>query len=70
MEKLFISRQSRHSVFDVSTMLVLFPICTLIWRVNIYVSRQGEGINRRNESTKTQEVMLLFWSTDDIIQHC
>ena len=57
MEKLFISRQSRHSVFDVSIMLVLFPICTLIWRVNNYVSRQGEGINRRNESTKTQEVM-------------
>ena len=21
---------------------VLFPICTLIWRVNIYVSRQGK----------------------------
>ena len=29
---------------------VLFPICTLIWHVNIYVSRQGKGINRRNES--------------------
>ena len=40
----------------------------MIWRVNNYVSRQGEGINRRSESTKT-EVMLLFWSTDDIIQY-
>ena len=25
---------------------VLFPICTLIWRVNSYVSRQGKGIKR------------------------
>ena len=46
-----------------------FPFCTLTWRVNNYVSRQGEGINRRNESTKT-EGLLLFRSTDDIIQYC
>ena len=30
---------------------VLFPICTLNWRVNNYVSRQEKVINRRNEST-------------------
>ena len=30
---------------------VLFPICTLNWRLNIYVFRQGKGINRKNEST-------------------
>ena len=30
---------------------VLFPICTLIWRVNIYVFPPRKGINRRNEST-------------------
>ena len=30
---------------------VFFPICTMIWRVNNYVSRQGGGTNRRNEST-------------------
>ena len=36
-----------------------FPYLKLTWRVNKYVSRQGEGINRRNESTKT-EVLLLF----------
>ena len=29
---------------------VLFPICTLNWRVNNYVCRQGNGINSRNES--------------------
>ena len=69
MERLFVSRQSRHSDFDVSIMKVLFAICTLTWRVNNYVSRQGEGINRRNESTKTQG-LVLFWSTDDIIQYC
>ena len=31
--------------------IVLFPICTLIWRVNIYISRQAKGISRKNEST-------------------
>ena len=30
---------------------VLIRICILNWRVNNYVSRQGKGINRRNEST-------------------
>ena len=30
---------------------VFFPLCTLIWRVIKYVSRQGKGINMRNEST-------------------
>ena len=69
MERLFISRQSRHSDFDVSILQVFFPICTLTWRVNNYVSRQGEGINRRNESSKT-EGWFLFWSTDDIIEYC
>ena len=51
MEKLFISRQSRHFVFDVVICKVLFTICTLIWRVNNYVSRQGKSINRRNENS-------------------
>ena len=32
---------------------VLFPICTLIWRVNDYVLPPRKGINRRNESTVT-----------------
>ena len=54
--------------FDVIMYKVLFPICTLTWRVNKYVSRQGEGINRRNESTKNTS-LLTFSSTDDNIQY-
>ena len=39
----FISRQSRHLFPLINNMVkVLFPICTLIWRVNIYVSHQGK----------------------------
>ena len=41
--KVFISRQSRHPFSLINIMIkVLFPICTLIWRVNNYVSRQGK----------------------------
>ena len=41
--KVFISRQSWHLSPLINTMIkVLFPICTLIWRVNNYVSRQGK----------------------------
>ena len=40
------------SIFFIDNMIkVLFSICTLNWPVNNYVSRQGKGINRRNEST-------------------
>ena len=49
--------------------LVLFPICTLFWRVNKFISRKGEGIYRSNESTKTQ-VLFLFCSADDNNQYC
>ena len=45
----FISRQSRHFSFIDNMIKVLFPIFTLNWRVNNYFSRQGEGINMRNE---------------------
>ena len=48
--EVFISRQSRQFFID-NTIKVLPPICTLNWRVNNFVSRQGKGINRRNEST-------------------
>ena len=51
MEKLFISRQNWRFDNKVVIYKVVFPICTLTWRVNNYVSRQGKGINRRNEST-------------------
>ena len=39
------------SVFIVNMIKILFLICTLTWRVNNYFSRQGKGINNRNEST-------------------
>ena len=49
--EVFISRQNCHfSVID-NMNKVLFPFCTLNWRVYTYVSRQGKGINGRNEST-------------------
>ena len=59
--EVFISRQSRHFFFIVDIIKVLFPICTLNWRVNIYVSRQEKGINRRNESTMNVIKMVAFW---------
>ena len=41
--EVFISRQSRHAFPLINNMIkVLFTICTLIWRVNNYVSRQGK----------------------------
>ena len=41
--RVFISRQSRHPFSLINIMIkVLFPICTFIWRVNNYVSRQGK----------------------------
>ena len=49
--EVFISSQSWHFPFIDNMNKVFFPICTLIWRVNNYVSRQGKGLNRRNEST-------------------
>ena len=49
-QKVIISRQSRHFFFVNNFIKVLFPVCTLIWLVNNYVSHQGKGINRSNES--------------------
>ena len=37
---------------DVVIYKVFFPICALTWHLDIFVSRQGKGINRRNESTE------------------
>ena len=41
-EELFISHQSRHYPFIDVMIKVLFPICTLIWSVNNYVSHRGK----------------------------
>ena len=54
--KAFISRQSRHHFSLINNMIkVLFPICTLIWLVNNYVSRQGKV------STGEIKVQLLLY---------
>ena len=58
MERLFISRQSRHSNFDVVIMSVLFHNWTLTWRVNIFVSRQPKKYKWEKLMYKTE--MLLF----------
>ena len=50
--KLFISRQSRHIFFVIIMIKVLFPTLYLYLACKHYVSRQGNGINRRNESTR------------------
>ena len=59
--KVFISRQSRHFSFINIMIEVLFPICTLNWRVGNCVSRQGKGINRRNESTIFNIYFCSLW---------
>ena len=56
--KLFITRQSRLSNFEVIFFYTLFPICTLTWRAKNYVSRQGKGIKRRNESTRHNIIIV------------
>ena len=55
----FISRQSRHIFFVIIMIKVLSLLLTFTWRVNNYVSRQGKGINRRNESTKGRSLISL-----------
>ena len=46
--EVFISRQSRPFSFIDDMIKVLFPICTLNWRVKNFVSRQGKGKNRND----------------------
>ena len=49
--EVFIFHQSFFFSVVNSMVKVLFPVCTLTWRVNNYVSRQGKVMNWRNEST-------------------
>ena len=49
--EVFFSHQSQHFSCIDNIIKVLFPICTLNWRISNIVSRQGKDINRRNEST-------------------
>ena len=56
-----IYRQSQHFSFIDNLIEVLFPICTLTWRVDNYVSRQGKVINRRNEGTIGSIQFCTLW---------
>ena len=47
----FVSLQTRHFFFLHILIKVLFPICTLNWHVNIYVSRQGKVMTGGKKST-------------------
>ena len=40
--EVFVFRRSGHFSFIDNNIKVLFPICTLIWRANNFVSRQGK----------------------------
>ena len=53
--KVFIHRQNWQFLFVDNVTEVPFPICTVSWRVNNYVSRQEKGIQRKNHSTKFKE---------------
>ena len=46
---------------SVNNLTVLFPILSLDWRVNNFVSRQGKGMNRRSESTIIIILFVAFW---------
>ena len=55
--KLFYARQSRHSDIEIKISEAVFPIFPLTWLANNYVSRQGKGINRRNEITRHNSIL-------------
>ena len=46
---------------------LFFSLYTLTWRANNYVSLQGIGINRRNESTKN--TIIISTSTEILFSH-
>ena len=64
--KVFISHQTRHFPFINNMIKVLFPICTLTWRVNNDISRHGKGINRINASTRG--FLLLCYSNEHFVE--
>ena len=63
--KVFLSRQSRHFSSVNIMSKVLFPTCTLTWRVNNYVFCQGKGMNRRSKNT-IRILLLLFVALNNI----
>ena len=57
------SSRKRKFSFVNNLIKVLFPIYTSAWRVNCHVSRQGTGVNRRNESTIITNNISYCWSS-------
>ena len=60
----FTSHQSRHSSFIVNMIKVLFPICTLIWRLKNYGSRHGTV---KNGETKVLIILYNFVALGTVI---
>ena len=58
--EVFVSCRSRHFSFVNHMNKVLFSICTLNRRVNIFVYRRGKGINRRSESIFMMIIIILL----------
>ena len=63
------SRQRRHFSFIDIIVKVLFAICTLNYRVKIFVSRQGKTTNRRNESTTNSLWICSLWPCTHFWNH-
>ena len=68
MERLFISRQSRHSHFDSIIYKSSFPYLWLDLACKHLCFPPRKGIYKRNEITESQ-VLLLFLSTDDNVEY-
>ena len=73
--KVFVSRHSRHFLFQVAITNLHFPIWNMNYHVNKYFARQGKGTNRRNGSTNLLIVRAhdfnqsLFHSSYDVISN-
>ena len=57
--KVFFPARLGFSAFEDYVVIVFFPISTLIWRANNYVSRQGKGINGKMKVLKPQLLIVL-----------
>ena len=51
--------QSATCAFAVIMIKVLFPICTLTWRVNNYVSCHGKGFRQKKKSTFNNIIIII-----------
>ena len=58
MERCFFLAGVGIFVFIFDKMKVFFLLCALTWRVNIFVSGQGKGMNWRNESTIVIKIIV------------